>query len=73
MNLVKTFGGYHSDANEVQVPVFTNTQSIPKDAELTIFAKKQATAEKKTEKVETWQETEKKKDKKKKDLKKETN
>ena len=71
MNLVKTFGGYHSDANEIQVPVFTNTQSIPKDAELTIFAKKLATAEKKIEKVETWQELEKKKDKKKKDQKKE--
>ena len=72
MNLVKTFGGYHSDANEIEVPVFTNTQRIPKDAELTIFAKKLATAETKIEKVETWQETEKKKDKKKKDKKKET-
>ena len=62
MSVVRTFGGHHSEAQEVSVPVFANTQRIEAGAEIKIFAKKDETADKKKneKKGETWREITKK-------------
>ena len=62
MSVVRTFGGHHSDVQEVSVPVFANTQRIEAGAEIKIFAKKDETAadKKKEKKGETWREITKK-------------
>ena len=60
MSVVRTFGGHHSEAQEVSVPVFTNTQKIEAGAEIKIFAKKEDVSEKKVPKEETWREKAKK-------------
>ena len=62
MSVIRTFGGHHSDVQEVSVPVFTSTQRIEAGAEIKIFAKKDETAadKKKEKKGETWREITKK-------------
>ena len=65
MSVVRTFGGHHSDVQEVSVPVFANTQRIEAGAEIKIFAKKDETSadKKKEKKGETWREITKKQEK----------
>ena len=62
MSVVRTFGGHHSDVQEVSVPLFENTRRIESGAEIKIFAKKDETAadKKKEKKGETWREITKK-------------
>ena len=60
LSLVTTFGGHHSEAREVPVPIFTNTERILTGEEIKIYAKKEESSVKKVEKVETWREKAKK-------------
>ena len=62
MSVVRTFGGHHSDVQEVSVPLFANTRRIEAGEEIKIFAKKDGTAadKKKEKKGETWREITKK-------------
>ena len=66
MSVVRTFGGHHSDVQEVSVPLFANTRRIEAGEEIKIFAKKIETLDKKKEekkkKDETWREIAKKQD-----------